>query len=383
MYKKLKILFLIELLKRTGGAEQNLYMLSKGLRKRGHIVLISCMKGGELATLMRNDGFFLKDLSLKKINSFNGLKSLFTLVKIIKTKKIDVLVTYHLKSDYLGAVIKFLTGVVVISSRRDMGYNLKSRHIKTYRIINNIFSHIIAVSSAVKNQVVKTQKIKPNIITVIPNGVNFKNFNTSQQKNGDIFQCDISQEYTKICCLANIRPIKGQKYLVEAVNILKKDNIKFHLYFIGIVYDHKGSYYEEILQYIKDNNLENFITFTRNISHEYVPFVLKKMDISVIPSLSEGMSNSVLESMTAGLPVVATGVGGNPECVINGKTGYIVPPKDSVALASAIHKIIMNNTMRKSMSVNSKERIKNHFSEKLLIKNFEKVLFENIIKRKR
>jgi len=90
--------------------------------------------------------------------------------------------------------------------------------------------------------------------------------------------------------------------------------------------------------------------------------ILREVNISVLPSLSEGLSNSLLEAMAAGLPVVATNVGGNPEIVQDGKTGYLVPARDSHALGDEIIRVLESPDLAKRFGEAGYKRVAAHFS---------------------
>jgi glycosyltransferase involved in cell wall biosynthesis len=93
-----------------------------------------------------------------------------------------------------------------------------------------------------------------------------------------------------------------------------------------------------------------------------VPDVLAAVNVSVLPSLSEGLSNSILESMAAGVPVVATAVGGTPELVEDGVTGYLVPPRDAAALAAAITRLLDDPTLARRLGEAGRRRVVERFS---------------------
>jgi len=86
------------------------------------------------------------------------------------------------------------------------------------------------------------------------------------------------------------------------------------------------------------------------------------------------MPNTLLESMAAGLPVVATAVGGTVEVVKDGETGYLVPPKNPAKLADALHKLIANRTERESMAKQAVERFEKHFSVDIMVDRYEELL---------
>jgi glycosyltransferase involved in cell wall biosynthesis len=95
------------------------------------------------------------------------------------------------------------------------------------------------------------------------------------------------------------------------------------------------------------------------------------MDIFVLPSLSEGLSMALLEAMAAGLPVVATDVGGNPELVVDGTTGYLVPPKRSEDLADRLILLLRNKSQAQWFGQNGRMRVREHFSLEQMINKYQ------------
>ena len=93
--------------------------------------------------------------------------------------------------------------------------------------------------------------------------------------------------------------------------------------------------------------------------------------VSVLPSLSEGLSNTLLESMAAGVPVVATRVGGNPEVVEHGGTGWLIPPRDPDALGLAIASILQSPERAASFGQRARERVAEHFSLHRMVRDTE------------
>ena len=96
--------------------------------------------------------------------------------------------------------------------------------------------------------------------------------------------------------------------------------------------------------------------------NEFPYYILSCLDIFVLPSKNEGISNTIMEAMACGLPVVATDVGGNPELVIEGETGLLVPPGNPEAMAEALEKYILNRGLLKEHGMNGRKRIEHTFS---------------------
>jgi glycosyltransferase involved in cell wall biosynthesis len=104
--------------------------------------------------------------------------------------------------------------------------------------------------------------------------------------------------------------------------------------------------------------------------------VLSRWDVFVLPSLEEGFPLAALEAMATGLPVVASSVGGVPELVVDGKTGWLVPPGDVEALAARLHLLLSNPEQRLSMGAAAAVRVRDHFSLAQMTENFSRLYDE-------
>ena len=375
----LTLLLLIDLLHKMGGAERNLYLLASGLRSRGHNVIIGTIVGGELSTKMHHEGFHIYDLKLTRIYDFNGIKALFKMIRIVKREKVSVIMSYHKSADYLGLLIALLTRKPIISSRRDSGFQLRARHIWLYRLVNRFYDQITAVSESVKEFIVNTQWSKPCDIMVIPNGVPLdSNPHVPPDRRIGI---EVDADCVNICCLANIRSIKGQKYTVKAASFVASRAPSTRFYLIGAT-NIDSKYFKEVKRKVEDLGLQDKVKFTGEVPSDQVPSFLALMDISLSSSLSEGMSNALLESMAMGKPVIATNVGGNPEIVIEGKTGYLVPPENSQAMAEALLKLIDDPQLRHDLGRQGRSLLESKFSIIRMLDRNEDLLQYLYLKRK-
>jgi glycosyltransferase involved in cell wall biosynthesis len=104
------------------------------------------------------------------------------------------------------------------------------------------------------------------------------------------------------------------------------------------------------------------------------------MHLYVQASVAEGMPNSVLEAMAAALPVAATAVGGTPEVVVDGKTGFLVPPRDPVALADAMLRLLADRGLAEAFGRAGRERVETHFGEGLMLRRME-ALLDRLVER--
>ena len=199
------------------------------------------------------------------------------------------------------------------------------------------YDNIICVSrndynSAIKNKIAPARKL-----TVIHNGINPADYNflskeeALAQLRDSVSKTNLETESLIIGTIGEATKNKGHKYLIEASK--KFPDIKLNII----------------------SNIPNASKY------------LKNFDIFVLPSLKEGLPYAVLEAGLAGLPVIASNVGGIPEIIENGKEGLLIPPADPEEIAKAIKKLIDDKTLRENLAKNLNEKIKKEFSlEKML-----------------
>ncbi len=159
--------------------------------------------------------------------------------------------------------------------------------------------------------------------------------------------------------VGRLAAVKNQVFLVNAFAALcRSDPALRENLFLLLVGD--GSLRAELEERIAELGVGDRVLITG--TRDDIPDLLRLMDVFVLPSLNEGISNTLLEAMATGLPVVATAVGGNPELVENGANGLLVPVGDEKALAAALHRLYLDADLRRSMGEDSLRRIRRTFN---------------------
>lgn len=377
-------MFVTDVLFGNGGAERNIHLLASGLRARGHKVIVCCLRGGGLSAQMRAEGFRVEEIGTGRMCGSRGLKSVLKLLGLARTEKVSVIVSYHESSDYIGLLTAFLAGVPIVSSRRDMGYRLREKHIFLYRLLNRFFDRITAVSSAVKQHIVKSQWARPSRVEVIYNGVELLSDKATPPGCAGIpDSTPLGRGALRIFYVANFRPIKGHSHLVEAAKLVVQRFPNVRFVFIGTWLQTEGrKCYDQVRKQVKDLGLEHVVDFAGETQPCLLHSLLSRMDISVLPSLSEGMSNTLLESMAAGIPAVATSVGGTPEVVRHAETGYLVPPGDPSSMAEAVLRLLSDPNLRRDMGRRARSRVEAGFSVARMVERYEDLFQYLFLKRK-
>ena len=187
---------------------------------------------------------------------------------------------------------------------------------------------VIANSEGLK---ILAQKTSPGQkIEIIYNGIDIKEFKPAKNKKFG--------KTLKIICVARLIKRKGIDYLLEALGKLK--NKDFLLTIIG-----EGNEKENLKQLAEELKIKNKVNFLESVSHSKIANHYQQNDLFVLPSLNEGMSNTILEAMACGLPIITTNTGGAKELIKN--NGFIVKPKSVNQLKNAILKYLNNEKLLK------------------------------------
>ena len=164
-----------------------------------------------------------------------------------------------------------------------------------------------------------------------------------------------------IGAIANYRKIKGLEYLIDAADLLFKQNLKFQLVIVGK--DHKA----QLESYVSRAKSKSQIKLAGFLTKPWT--LMAYSDCLVIPSLSEGVPQVAVEALALRVPVVATNVGGLSEIIVPDITGLLVPPRDPEQLASAIHSVISSTEMAARIRDNGLNRFHEKFTMEAMCNN--------------
>jgi glycosyltransferase involved in cell wall biosynthesis len=371
MEKFNKILLLTDCFNDTAaGAEKQIFELAKQLCRSQYDVTIASLAecSPAVVPLVESIGARLVVFPVKRIYGLSGWSQGRRFLQFLKNNKIDIVQTYHFGSDIWGTLIARMAGIkAVISNRRDMGFWRSSHHVIAYRQVNGFVKKIVVNARPIKDMVVKTEGVPPEKIEVIYNGVEFDTPAASVSRTS----LGLSSGDVVLMHVANLKAVKGHIHLFEALREIRLVRPNVQLVLIG-----EDMFNGSLQEKAKSMSLGDHIFFLGK--RPDVTSLLKLADICVLPSLSEGLSNAILEYMVASKPVVATDVGGNPELVENGVTGFLVPKEDSQKLAEAILILVEDKDLRHSMGKRGREKVVANFSMEGMARRYEQ-LYEAVL----
>jgi glycosyltransferase involved in cell wall biosynthesis len=375
MEKLNKILLLTDCFNDTAaGAEKQIFELARGLRDSKYSVKIVSLDSCDpsIFPLVESVGAELRVFRVKRIYGLSGLTQGIRFFQFLRQEKIDIVQTYHFGSDIWGTLIARMAGIkVIISNRRDMGFWRKDIHVRAYRWVNRWVKKIVVNAKSIKDMIVASEGVPAQNIEVIYNGVEF-----DRQAEAGVSRSSLGLNPDDIVLMhvANLKAVKGHIYLFEALRIVLEEHRNVKLLLIGD--DMFNGSLQQKAQTLGTKDHVSFLGKRRDVSA-----LLPIADICVLPSLSEGLSNAILEYMIAAKPVVATAVGGNSELVEEGVTGLLVPKENGPALAQALLKLIADKDLRVSMGAQGRQKALANFSVKGMAKHYED-LFDSILPRK-
>jgi L-malate glycosyltransferase len=271
---------------------------------------------------------------------------------------IDVVQTFFVEGHLVGGSAARMTGIkAVVSSRRNLGYSYTLKEKLLLKLANRYPHRWLANSQAVADTISQLEGIDRNRFDVIYNGVAIPALDTA----GAAATITPGQ---RVVMVANLRPVKGVDTLIRAAAVVIKSVPNARFVIVG-----DGPQRSSLVELVAELSLTEQVNFTGSTND--VRSAISGATVGVLTSTSEGFSNAILEYMCAGLPVVATEVGGNREAVLDGKTGFLVAPGDYNALAGKLIHLLTHPDESLRLGRTGRERVETEFSLAAMIRNYQ------------
>lgn len=302
-------------------------------------------------------------------------------LSIIKRKQelnIPVISVSHgtIVGEYLsrikGVSIKsLLSPRVLLSLVRDTAYVLVNFFGRQRQFIHGS-DKIVAVSSVVKKNLINETFVQEDKVEVIHNGISPEKFKEKFENMTNIAREVSGGEVPKIVFVGRILREKGIFKLLNAARLLKNDGVNFNINFLG-----DGEDFEELKSTLLRLQLGDVVKLFGNVTPDVVISTLIDSDIFVLPTLRvEGFPMTLVEAMFAGLPTLASDIGGNLDAVDDEKTGYLVEPGSVSDLSARLKDLLLDENLRKQLGRNAKIKAQNEFTLDVMIRKYEKVISE-------
>jgi glycosyltransferase involved in cell wall biosynthesis len=243
-----------------------------------------------------------------------------------------------------------------------MGILRRRKHHFGYRLMSGLFDQIHTVSECVRQYTIEHDRADPARTITVHNGIDPEVDVSSADVDRLRQTLGLKPNAPVVITVANSRFVKGLDVLLRAAALVTKEVPEAQFIVVGGLGGtvRETAFNQRLLQLHASLGISNCVKFVGKSTE--VNALLALSDVFVLPSRSEGLSNALLEAMRAGLPCVATSVGGNPEVVVDGKTGFLVPAEDCETLADRIHRVLRDPGMRDAMGRAGRARLLERFT---------------------
>ena len=315
----------------TGGLERVVLHLAGGMVRRGHQVTICCYnRRGELARAAEEEGAAVALLPRKLGVDWGYIPRL---AGWLRQRGVDVLHMHNETALFYGTTAGILAKVgCLIYTEHDGVFPRSWRARWCNRFLVRRLTHAVAVSDAVRQLWCREDGIDPSLVKVVPNGV------PAEARARQAARYEVAGRL-RIGSVGRLSHEKGADVLLEAFGLVRLELPECELILVG---DGRERPHLEALAAQK--GMTGQVRFSGE--REDVPALLKDFDMFVLPSRSEGLPLALLEAMAAGLPIVATAVGGVPEAIADNRTGLLVPPLNPQAMGDAILRLAQDAGLR-------------------------------------
>jgi glycosyltransferase involved in cell wall biosynthesis len=358
---RIKLLKFINLFA-VGGTERQFVSLGQSLDPSIFDLHMACFRAqGQYLEEIRSRRIPLEVFSTGKLYQPKAFQEQFRLARHLRRQQIQIVHTYSFYPNVFAIPAARWAGVpVVVASIRDTGAYLTPMKQRVQRWVCRMADRVLVNADAVKEWLVR-DGYDANKISVIRNGVDLARFSSAAPAAEIRRGLGVPADAPLVGVLSRLSDVKGVDYFLEAAAIVARQRPDARFVIVGDAAVEKDrAYARSLLAYATELGLDGRVIFAG--FRLDIPEVLSTLSVLALPSLSEGLSNAALESMAAALPVVATRVGGSPEAVEDGVTGFLVPPRNSAALARAIVRLLEDRNLASSFGQAGRRRVEREFS---------------------
>ena len=358
--RPIRLLLVVDSLE-VGGAERQVVDLAVALRRNGYGVTVACSVAGDLSGALEEARVPVRPLLERLAKRRLSLAYAWRLRRLLRRERFD-LVHAHIYASVVAAAIATLRTDVplVITEHTEASWqDWRARWVS--RWVYRRVERIIAVSTPIRRRLIERDGVHPDLITVVPNAVV-----PASEPPADAPHPAELRERPLVGVVARLQPEKGVANFLKAATRVAPQFPEAHFVVAG-----DGPLRQVLAALAEDLGLRervHFLGFRSDASA-----LMKSLDVLVVPSVTEGSPLVTLEAMAAGVPVVASAVGGIPDQIRHDKEGLLIPPGDSDALGGALVALLRDPERARRLGEAGRRRATSRFGHATMVHQIENV----------
>jgi len=358
--RPLRVCFAIDFLARAG-TEMQLLALIRNLDRREVQPYLCLLRGYvPMSQALEPDDCPVLRLNVRSLRRSGLIAEAWRFVRWLRREKIDVVQTYFPDSDFFGLPLAWLAGVPHrLRTRNNLGHELTPRQRCLGRLLHRFSTRTLTNCRAGRDVLLAGERLRPEQVEVLENGVDLELFLALPP--GAALGTGPRR---RVGAASNLRHVKGLDVLAQAAALLAGDYPDVVFEVVG-----EGEARPDLERQVHDLGLAHRFLMPGRVAD--IPRFLGSLDVAVLCSRAEGMSNALLEYMAAGRPIVATAVGAAADLIEDGRHGLLVPAGDAPALARAIAALLDNPTLAQELGAAARQRAETHYSRQAMVRRFE------------
>lgn len=367
--RPMRVAYLIDNLD-PGGTELNAARTAERLdRDRFDLRLYALRADGPLRERFESADVPITEVRVSSLASPSAVRQTMRLAKNLRIWGAQVLHCHDQYSNVLGVAAAAAARIPVIASRRWWSFDRRSHAMLNglaYRMADRVLANAPAVGRLLEREGISAARV-----CIVPNFVDDSSFEDQIGARERLTtELGISCDSQLVGIVANLRPVKDHGTLIRAVGAIAASHPRLHLVCAG------AGETEPALRHLAcEQGVENRVHFLGLRSDAYR--LHRAFDVSVLCSQMEGFPNSIVEAMAAGTPVIATNVGGIPDAVRHGYTGFLVPPANPSVLAQQLVMLLSNATLRRDVAMRARAFARQHYSHSAVLSKLS-TLYEQL-----
>lgn len=362
--RPVRVCFLIDRLQ-PGGTESQLLALIR-MFQRSRVQPHLCLLNGEdeVSRALEPPDCPVLRLGVRSLRRLDTLARAWQLGCFLRRQRIDVLQIYFPDSTYLGVPVGRLAGVpYILRTRNNLNHWMTPTHRLLGRLLNRLVTATVTNCEASRQAVLADEQPAPESVLVMETGVDLARFEAVAPPGPGTER--------RVGVVANLRPVKGLQVFVQAAALVNARHPEVVFQVAG-----DGAMRSALVEQAAALGLGDCFRLLGVVRD--IPAFLAALEVAVLPSLAEGMSNAVLEYMAARRPVVATAVGGTVQLIDHEVHGLLVPPGDAEALARGMCRLLEDRGLAARLAGAARRRVEDGYSREARVRALE-IFYHNLV----